>query len=300
MSRTVLRTPEERFAHVDFAAPNYVDDLPGYEGLRMAFVDQGPRDASQLFLCLHGEPTWGYLYRHMMPVFVDAGARVVVPDLFGFGRSDKPVDDDVYTFDFHRGALLAFVAALALRRVTLVVQDWGGLLGLTLPLDAGFAARLERLLVMNTTIGTGAPAGSGFEAWRDYAAHNPDLPVGELMRRSCPHLNDAEVAAYDAPFPDVHYKAGVRAFPAIVPTDSTMPGSSLGRAAATYWRENWAGESFMAYGARDPVFPPTMMEALRRTIRGCPEAMVVEEGGHFVQEWGAPIAVAALQSWTTI
>ena len=299
MSEAVLRTPDERFAQVDFPAPDYLDDLPGYEGLRMAFVDQGQRDASHVFLCLHGEPTWGYLYRHMMPVFLGAGARVVVPDLFGFGRSDKPIDRSVYTFAFHRDALLRLVERLNLTRITLVVQDWGGIIGLTLPLDAGFRNRFARLLVMNTVIADGSPLGAGFDAWRSYAARTPGLPAGAILHRSAPHLTPGEVAAYDAPFPSLKYKAGARAFPTLVPTAAGMAGAELGRAAKQYWRDAWVGPSFMAYGAADPVFTPAMMEELRAGITDCPPAHVVPDGGHFVQEWGTEIARAALRKWKT-
>ena len=299
MSAAVLRTPDDRFSHVDFPDPSYLDDLPGYEGLRMAFVDQGPCDVEHVFLCLHGEPTWGYLYRHMMPVFLGAGARVVVPDLFGFGRSDKPTDESVYSFAFHRDALLRFVERLNLTRITLVVQDWGGILGLTLPLDPVFRDRLARLLVMNTVIADGMPLGAGFDAWRSYAARTPDLPAGAILHRSAPHLTPGDVAAYDAPFPSIKYKAGARAFPTLVPTSSDMAGADLGRASKQYWRDVWVGSSFMAYGAADPVFTPVMMEELRTGIAGCPPAHVVPEGGHFVQEWGAEIARAALLNWNT-
>ena len=297
MSETVLRTPDERFADVDYPAPDYIDDLPGYEGLRMAFVDQGPRNGSEVFLCLHGEPTWGYLYRHMMPVFLEAGARVVVPDLFGFGRSDKPTDESVYTFAFHRDALLRFVERLDLERITLVVQDWGGIIGMTLPLDLGFRARLGRLLVMNTVVADGSPLRTGFENWRSYVARTPDLPCGAIVQRTAPHLTSADVAAYDAPFPTTQHKAGARAFPTLVPTSRDMSGAELGDAAKHYWRDEWLGQSFMAYGAADTVFTASMMEALRSGIAGCPPAHVVPTGGHFVQEWGAEIAHAALVGW---
>jgi haloalkane dehalogenase len=248
-----LRTPEDRFADLPgwSHAPHHVDELPGYEGLRLSYVDEGPRTGAPTFLCLHGEPTWSYLYRRMTPVFLRAGARVVVPDMFGFGRSDKPVDDAVYTFDWHRGALLAFVERLDLRDVCLVCQDWGGLLGLTLPMAA--PARWTRLLVMNTTLGMGQGATPGFRAWRDYVARTPDLPVGGLMKRSVPHLTDAEAAAYDAPFPDARHKAGVRRFPALVPVEPGMDGVETGRAAARFWSEDWRGDSFMAVGLADPV-----------------------------------------------
>ena len=294
-----LRTPDESFAAIpDFDFPvRYVDDLPGYEGLRGAYVDAGPADADRVFLCLHGEPSWSFLYRRMIPVFLDSGARVVCPDLLGFGRSDKPVRQEDYSFDLHRNYLLALVERLDLRHVTLVVQDWGGLLGLTLPVDTGFAGRLDRLIVMNTGIGTGASPGPGFMAWKAYALATPDLPIGALIARGTPHLTPAEIAAYDAPYPDARYKAGAQIFPALVPVEPDMPGAETGRAAVDFWSNRWTGPSFMAVGDADPVLGPAQMEALRRNIRGCPEPMMIAGGGHFVQEWGEPIARAALQAF---
>ena len=191
----VLRTPEERFGK-----------LPGFEydarylqwrDLRIHYLDERPAGAEspkQTFLCLHGEPTWSYLYRKMIPPFLASGARVVAPDLPGFGRSDKPADDDAFTFDFHRAFLLEFVERLDLRNVTLVVQDWGGILGLTLPMEA--PARYVRLLVMNTALGTGDTAlTEGFRAWRAYVAKNPNLDCAKLLARACPMLSAAEAAA---------------------------------------------------------------------------------------------------------
>jgi pimeloyl-ACP methyl ester carboxylesterase len=293
-----VRTPDDRFADLPGFPyqPRYLEDLPGFEGLRAARIDEGPPDAPRTFLCLHGEPTWSYLYRKMAPVFLAAGARVVAPDFFGFGRSDKPINDADYTFHFHRDYLLRLIERLDLRRVTLVVQDWGGLLGLTLPVDAGARARIDRLIVMNTAIAVGDPPTRGFQGWRAYAASQPDLAVGALMRRGTPILSEHEATAYDAPFPDIRFKAGVRAFPALVMTDPSMPGVTESRAAADFWRTEWTGRSFMAYGAADPVFPPAHMERLRADIRGCPPAMVVEGGGHFIQEWGEPIARRALEA----
>ena len=142
----LLRTPEERFAKLPYFpwAPRHLDDLRGYEGLRLHYLDEGPRDAREVFLCLHGEPSWAYLYRKMIPVFLAAGARVVAPDWFGFGRSDKPSEDGVYTWSFHRETALRFVERLDLRGVTLVCQDWGGILGLTLPTE--MPERFARLM----------------------------------------------------------------------------------------------------------------------------------------------------------
>lgn len=296
MTIEALRTSDDRFARLpDWPyAPRYLEDLEGFEALRMHYVDEGPPDGP-VFLCLHGEPTWSYLYRKMIPVFVAAGGRVVAPDWFGFGRSDKPVADDVYTFGFHRDSLVRFVERLALREVTLVCQDWGGLLGLTLPVTHPDV--VGRLLVMNTAIGTGMSPGKGFLEWRDYVAGNPDFDVAGLMARAVPGLSDAERAAYDAPFPTPAHKAGVRRFPAIVPIDDAMEGAALGKQAAMYWSTQWSGPTFMAVGAQDPVLGPKVMGMMRQLIRGCPEPLVLEDAGHFVQEKGDVVARAALAAF---
>ena len=195
----ILKTPPERFADL----PGFPwkahsrDDLAGFTGLAMAYVDEGPAGAP-VFLCLHGQPTWSYLYRRMIPHFLETGGRVVAPDFFGFGRSDKPADDATYTFDFHRNSLLALVRALDLTDITLVVQDWGGLLGLTLPME--MPERFNRAIVMNTALPTGdLPLGKGFLDWRAFANSQPDMAIGKLLARACPHLSPAEAAAYDAP-----------------------------------------------------------------------------------------------------
>lgn len=297
MAIEAVRTPDDRFEDLpDYAfAPNYIDTLAGYEGLRVHYLDEGPAHADRTFLCLHGQPSWSFLYRKMIPVFVESGARVICPDWLGFGRSDKPVQDELYTFHFHRNMMLKFVKALDLKNVTLVCQDWGGILGLTLPMD--LPDRFERLLVMNTAIAVGQTPGQGFEAWRAYNRTQPDMDIAALMKRGTPILSDAEAAAYAAPFPDVTYKAGVRRFPELVMTDPGMEGVETSKRAAHWWRHEWQGESFMAVGAQDPVLGPSQMENLRDTIANCPPPMMIEDGGHFVQEWGAPIARAALQRW---
>lgn len=293
----ILRTPDDRFDGLDGWPyhPNYVDDLPGYEGLRVHYVDEGPKDADHMFLCLHGEPSWAYLFRHMIPVFEGSGARVIAPDWLGFGRSDKPIDDAVYTYNWHRDMMLALVDRLDLRRITLVVQDWGGLLGLTLP--HARPDRVDRLLVMNTGLPVGQRVGSGFEEWRSFAAANPDLDVGALMRRATRGMSETAAAAYNAPFPDIRYKAGVRRFPQLVMTEPGMEGIDHSKAAIDYLSNTWTGESFMAIGMQDPVLGPPAMAWLRSVIRGCPEPLEIAEAGHFVQEWGAPIAKAALKHW---
>ena len=292
-----LRTPDARFQSLPgFAfAPHYRDDLPGYAGLRMHYLDEGPR-AGPVAFCLHGQPTWAYLYRRMIPLLTAAGYRVIAPDMFGFGRSDKPVEPATYTFDFHRGSLQALVTALDLRDILLVGQDWGGLIGLTLPMDD--AARYTRLLVMNTGLATAdAPLTPGFLAWRTWANANPDMAIGKLIRRGTQHLTDAEAAAYDAPYPDIAYKAGVQRFPNMVPDNADAPGVALSRRARDWWRSQWKGQSFMAIGGADPVFNEAHMRALATHIRGCPEPLVIPAAGHFVQEWGGQVVPAALKSF---
>ena len=284
-----LRTPDERFARLPGwpYAPQYSE----HAGLRVHHIDEGPRDAAVTALCLHGNPSWGYLYRHMIPEFVGAGLRVVVPDLIGFGRSDKPVAESDHSFDLHRGMLLAFIDQLDLRNILLICQDWGGIFGLTLPM--AMPDRFTRLLVMNTALATGTLT-DGFRQWRAYSNSQPDLAVGKLLRRGKPEMSAEEAAAYDAPFPDSSFKAALRAFPNLVPDGADAPGAALGREAGAFWSERWTGDGFMAIGMQDPVLGPPAMQALRSQIRGCPPPLEVPAGGHFVQEWGAPIARAAL------
>jgi pimeloyl-ACP methyl ester carboxylesterase len=275
-------------------APRYLSDLPALRGLRLHHLDEGPRDAPVTWLCLHGNPTWSYVYRRMIPVFLAAGHRVVAPDLPGFGRSDKPVDVAQHSFGWHRQVLLEFVQRLDLQRVRLVVQDWGGLLGLTLPMEA--PGRYEGLLVMNTFLATAEePLPEGFRQWRAMCRSRPDFGIGRLLARGNPHLTAAECAAYDAPFPDLGFRAGTRAFPEMVPEHPQADGVTVSRAAARFWAEAWTGRSMMAVGLQDPVFSPGVMEALRGRIRGCPPPMRLPEGGHFVQEHGEAIGAEALR-----
>jgi len=290
-----LRTPESCFRDLPGYpwAPRYLNDLPSLAGLRMHYLDEGPRDAPRTWLCLHGNPAWSYLYRRMVPVFLAAGDRVVAPDLIGFGRSDKPKKEGAHTFSWHREVLREFVERLDLQRTVLVVQDWGGLLGLTLPMAA--PQRYAGLLVMNTLLGTGdRPLSPGFLAWREMCAKNPAFDVGRLFARGNPHMTPAECEAYNAPFPDRGHRAALRAFPPLVPETPQADGAALSREARAFWRDRWTGQSLMAIGAQDPVLGVPVMQALRGDIRGCPEPLVLPQAGHFVQEHGGEVARAAV------
>ncbi len=300
-----LRTPEERFDALPGYpwAPHYVSDLPALAGLRVHYLDEGPplqaaQDAGALtYLCLHGNPAWSYLYRKMVPVLLASGARVVAPDLIGFGRSDKPKKDSAHTFGGHRQVLLEFIERLDLRHVVLVVQDWGGLLGLTLPMDA--PQRYAGLLVMNTMLATGEePLSPGFLAWRKMCAQNPEFDVARLFARGNPQMSPGECQAYNAPFPDRGHRAALRAFPALVPELADDDGAALSRQARDFWSTQWQGQSLMAIGQQDPVLGEPVMRALHTSIRGCPPPMLLPQAGHFVQEHGEAIAHAAVRHFS--
>jgi pimeloyl-ACP methyl ester carboxylesterase len=291
----VYRTPDERFADLpdfDFE-PNYVSDVPGYDGLRMHYLDEGPKDAAHVFLCLHGEPTWPYLYRKMLRVFTGAGHRAVAPDFIGFGRSDKPADE-VYSFNFHRNSLLRLVEHLDLRNITIVCQNWGGLLGLTLPLD--IADRIEGAVTMNTILCTGEmPLPDAFFDWRKWATDHPDMDPSEAVGFLDGTLSEDQRAPYRAPFPNERSKAGPRAFPRLVPTELNSPGADISRRARDWWQSEWSGKSLVACGTQDKILSLPVMEVMAGWIKDCPPVMEVPEGGHFVQEWGEGVAERALE-----
>jgi len=292
---TSLRTPDNRFENLPGFSfpPHYLEDLPGYEGLRGHYLDEGDPSASEVFLCLHGEPSWSYLYRKMIPVFIDAGVRVIAPDLLGFGRSDKPVNEDTYTFDFHRNYLLRLIETLDLQQITLVCQDWGGLLGLTLPQE--MPERFKRLLIMNTALNVGEGTGEAFTEWKALIESDPDVPIAEVFRRHAPGISEAEAQAYEAPYPNQDYKAGVRKFPSLVAETPDMPGVETSRRAIPFWSEQWQGETFMAIGMQDKMLGPEVMYHMKELIKGCSEPLQVQEADHFVQEQGELVATKALE-----
>ena len=297
-----LRTPDAAFANLPGYPwpPHYVSELPSLAGLRMHYLDEGrsePQGALQeqtTYLCLHGNPAWSYLYRKMIPIFTASGARVVAPDLIGFGKSDKPKKDSFHSFTWQRQTLLELVDHLDLKNTVLVVQDWGGLLGLTLPMAA--PQRYKGLLVMNTTLATGeVPLSPGFLAWREMCAKNPAFDIARLFARGNPHLSPQACAAYMAPYPGVGHRAATRAFPPMVPELADSDGAALSRAARDFWQTQWNGTSLMAIGQQDPVLGEPVMRGLQQMIRGCPEPMLMPEAGHFVQERGEGIAQRAVR-----
>ncbi|MFI5297407.1 MAG: haloalkane dehalogenase [Polyangiales bacterium] len=282
-----LRTPDDRFAALpDFMyAPHYLD-VPSPEGdapLRMAYVDEGPRDGA-VVLMLHGEPSWSFLYRKVIAEVVAAGHRAIAPDLIGFGRSDKPALQEHYTYQRHVDWLVALLKGLDVQGVTLLCQDWGGLLGLRLVAEHG--ARFARVVAANTFLPTGDQTPpEAFFAWQRFSQSVPELPIGMIIGSACTKAPSPEViAAYEAPFPDETFKAGARRFPMLVPTSPDDPAAPANRAA---WKqlEQWNKPFLTAFSDGDPITrgADRVLQARVPGAAGRVHPTLVG-GGHFLQE----------------
>lgn len=279
------RTPRDAFADVpdyDYEPRSVTVDAPGDP--EMAYVDTDPADESdETFLCLHGEPTWGFLYRTMLPTLAARG-RVVVPDFLGFGRSDKYTNREDYTFRLHYDALEQFVAALDLHDVTLVCQDWGGIVGL--PVAANHQERFARLVPMNTDCPTGtAEMAEEWYEFRDFVESVDELPIGMLIdNATVTDLDEEVLAAYEAPFPDEELKAGARAWPDMVPRADGGDGGEITGAAREKLGE-WDKPAFVLFGDSDPITGPARdpLRDLLPTAGEQPDVWI-EDAGHFLQE----------------
>jgi haloalkane dehalogenase len=275
----VFRTPDQRFADLegfDFE-PHYVE----MDGLRMHHLDEG---SGHPILLLHGEPTWSYLYRRMVPILREHG-RVVAPDYFGFGRSDKPTDRSFYTYDRHSWSIAELVRRLDLRDVTLVVQDWGGPIGLRVAMED--AARFARLVIMNTAlfVPSHRPPGEGFMNWRHFAERvGLDMPIGFVVQSGCiTKLPEPILAGYEAPFPEREAKTGAAVFPLIVPLRYGDPGVR-----EMLWTRdglsNWHKPALVLFGDSDPIFSPGTARRMAQLIPGAGEPEIVDYASHFIQE----------------
>ncbi len=282
---TALRTPDSRFQNLpgyDFDA-NYLD----VDGLRMHYVDEGPRDGAVVLL-LHGEPSWSFLYRTMIPPLRDAGFRVIAPDLIGFGKSDKPTKKSDYTYAGHVSWMTGFIEALDLNSVTLFCQDWGSLIGLRVAAENEH--RFARIAIGNGALPTGDQEMPGvFKIWRAFARYSPWFPIGKIIQKATiTELSDEIVAAYDAPFPSAKYKAGSRAFPNLVPATPDDPASEANRAAWSVLGQ-WQKPFLTTFSNRDPVtrggetyFQEAVPGARNR------EHVKIRNAGHFLQEDKGP------------
>jgi haloalkane dehalogenase len=281
-----LRTPDERFANLpDWTfEPHYVE-VPDGEGgsLRMHYVDEGPAEAAPVLL-LHGEPSWGYLYRKMVPGIADAGYRVVAPDLIGFGRSDKPSEQKDYTFERHVAWVTSFVEQLGLRDITLFGQDWGALIGLRVAAEN--PDRFARIVIGNGGLPTGDQSpGEAFLRWQKFSQTSSQFDIGRIIQgATTTNLPDDIVEAYNAPFPDDSYKAGARIFPTLVPTTPDDPAAPANRKAWAVLR-TWEKPFLTAFSDSDPITKggDRVFQSLVPGAQGQPH-VTIESAGHFLQE----------------
>ena len=278
----VFRTPDERFEGLEGYAfsPNYCDLGGSLGGLRMHHVDEGSGDP---ILLLHGEPTWAYLYRKMIPL-LSKSSRVIAPDLIGFGRSDKVTDIGWYTYDAHCDSVVQLLEALDLNDITLVVQDWGGPIGLRVATE--HPERFARLVILNTGVfrpGPGWPT-PGFSAWRTWAEQNPDMPIGFVIQgATVTDLPDAVIAGYEAPFPTPESKAGPASFPLLVPLTEEDPGAAE-MAVVRERVDAWTKPALVCFSDSDPVFPQRAGEKMAERIPGAADFVPIAGAGHFLQE----------------
>ena len=283
--RDCVRTPDSRFEGLpdyDFA-PHYVD----IDGMRMHYVDEGPRDG-EVVLLLHGEPSWSYLYRHMIPPLRDAGLRVIAPDLIGFGKSDKPTRRSDYSYAGHVGWMTAFIEALDLSGINLFCQDWGSLIGLRVAAENEH--RFARIALGNGALPTGDQAiPKAFKIWRTFALYSPWFPIGRILQMgTVDELSAAEVAAYDAPFPSARYKAGARAFPKLVHTTPDDPARDANRAAWDVFRQ-WTKPFLTTFSNRDPIMRGGE-KVWQDSVPGAQgqEHVIIRNAGHFLQDDKGP------------
>jgi haloalkane dehalogenase len=272
----VFRTPDERFQGLpDFGfEPHYAD----VDGLRLHYLDEGE---GAPVVCFHGEPTWSYLYRKTLPPLVAAGSRVICPDYAGFGRSDKPTERNWYTYDRHVEYVSGLLAQLDLEDATVVVQDWGGPIGLRWAVEND--DRVGRLVIMNTGLFAGQ-VNEAFMAWRNFAERNPDLPVGFVIQgATTTDVPEPVVAAYEAPWPNAESKAGAAQFPLLVPITPDSPG--VAEMDATRERlASWEKPALVCFSDSDPIFTPQAGQRFVDLIPGAEELCVIEGAAHFLQE----------------
>ncbi len=280
-----LRTPDSRFENLPGYKfdPNYID----VDGLRLHYVDEGPQDGA-IVLLLHGEPSWSYLYRHMIPPLRDAGFRVIAPDLIGFGKSDKPAQKSDYTYAGHVAWMQQFIEALDLKDITLFCQDWGSLIGLRVAAEN--EQRFARIALGNGGLPTGdQKLPTAFKIWQNFARFSPWFPIGKLVQKgTVTELSDAQVAAYDAPFPSAKFKAGARAFPLLVPSTPHDPATAANRAAWKIFKD-WQKPFLTTFSNRDSITRGGQ-KVWQETVPGAEmlEHVKIRNAGHFLQEDKGP------------
>jgi haloalkane dehalogenase len=287
-----VRTPDELLEGLpDFPFDSHYREL---DGLRLAHLDEGD-GAPVVFV--HGEPTWSFLWRHVIVPVRDAGFRCIAPDLAGFGRSDKPIELDWYSYDRHVAYTASLLEELDLRDATIVVHDWGGPIGLRLAVE--YPERIARIVILDTGVLNGRrKMTDAWFAFRDFVERTEDLPVGMLVRGACKtDPGDAVVAAYDAPYPSIASKAGARAFPLLIPLTTDAPGAREGQRVHDALREDHR-PTLMLWADSDPILPLSVGESFAASI-GRPAPRVIENASHFLQEDQGPLIGRLIADWLT-
>ena len=267
--------------------PRYEKNIKGfenYEDMRMAYIDTGNKDSELTFLMLHGSPTWSYMWRHFIKEVERANFRAVAFDMPGFGRSDKPLDKEAYTFDALRSSIICMIERLDLKNIVLVVHEWGGFLGLTIPMD--MPDIFDGIIIHNTTLATGNNLISdSYTDWRKYIKDNPDLNIRAIMARTNKILNLKECNTYHAPFDNYESKIALRSMPEIFPDSKEKEGIKISQQAQDWFSEEFDGLALSVSGMRDPLFPQDALNSFFNSIKGIHKLSGIDNAGHFLPEW---------------
>lgn len=291
-----IRTPETRFLNLDNFpyTPSYIQNLKDSDGARLSYIDE-QSDSKETALFLHGNPTWSYCYRKMIPIMLESGFRAIAPDMIGFGRSDKPIYQQWHTFEKHINILRSFIETLDLTNITLICHDWGGMFGLNLV--PSMPHRFKRIIALNTMLCTGDIMPEIWYRWLAYSNGHPNLDPTECLIDCGCTLTRSEISSFLAPYPNALYKAAFRQFPNFIPDRPERFGAQLGQDSVKFWQQHWQGESFVAIGMMDEILRNPTNDLACKVIRGCPTPMRIESAGHFLFEWGDQVLQEALKSF---
>ena len=287
----ILRTPEQNFHNIpDFDyTPKYIDSLKSINyknnNCRMAYIDETiTKDINGTFLFIHGHPTWSYLWRHIIPIVLKSGYRVIAPDLPGFGRSDKPTDAQFYNFNTMRNSIIEFIEFLDLKNITLVLHEWGATLGLTIPLQ--MPDRIEGIICFNTWFANGTThISESYKNWHNHNIENKDLNIRALMARTNRILSLAECNAYHSPFPEPQYKTSLYSLPKIFPYRQDGETGKILLESDLWLRNQFDGTAFFLFGMRDPLITSESMSLLSRSVKNSEPMLALNNAGHFSPEW---------------
>lgn len=303
MSKFYRSTNENLFNLKDFPYEvKYIENIEGfdeYNDIRMSYIDEGKHNSELTFLMLHGSPTWSYLWRHFIKELLDADLRAVALDMIGFGRSDKPLDEEAYTFDSMRNSIIDAVKKLDLKNIVLVVHEWGGFLGLTIPME--LKDRIDGIIIHNTVLTTGNQLMSdSYTDWRKYISDNPDINIRAVMARTNKILNLKECNTYHAPYDTFESKIAIRTLPKIYPDHPDKPGANYAQSSLDWLTEEFEGLIVAISGMRDPLFPQEAQNAFLNSIPGIIKLPGVDNAGHFLPEWAMEYGTDLIRNYLNL